>query len=368
MTARSVDVVITGGGTGGHVTPALAIADALVAGGHAVSTIRFIGAARGLEAQAVPAAGYDIELLTLDGVQRSLRPRAILRSVRALLAFVGACWHCIRRFRRTPPAVVVGVGGYASAPAVLAARVLRLPTVVHEQNAVPGVVNRVAVRCGARPATSFPVAQWPTATMTGNPVRHAIRSVDRRPSAPPLVAIVGGSLGAGRLNDVGLGLYDVWRDRSDVAVRHVAGTRNIDECRTRLAGLARSTDRLQYELVEFETDMASLYTHASLMVCRSGATTVAELAAVGIASVLVPWSGSAEGQQLANAHALADVGAAVVVGDEECTVDRVAPLVSELVADPDRRHAMGAAARALGRPDAHVRLVRLIEEAAHGSR
>lgn len=368
MTARSVDVVITGGGTGGHVTPALAIADALVAHGHPVSTIRFIGAARGIEAEVVPAAGYDIELLSLDGVQRSLKPRALLRSLRALVAFVGAWWHCVARFRRTPPAAVVGVGGYASAPAVLAARLLRLPTVVHEQNAVPGVVNRVAVRSGAHPAVSFPVARWPHATITGNPVRDAIRSVRRHPTSPPTLAIVGGSLGAGRLNDVGLALYDAWRDRDDVAVRHVAGTRNIDECRARLDHLRRETDRLHYDLVEFEFDMASLYAEATLVVCRAGATTIAELATVGVPSVLVPWSGSAEGQQRANARAFADLGGAIIVDDDDRAVERVPPLVSELLADPERLAEMEVAARTLGRPDAHERLVHLIEGVARDVR
>lgn len=371
MTASPVGVVITGGGTGGHVTPALAIADALVAHGHPASSIRFIGASRGLEARAVPDAGYAIELLTLDGLQRSLHPRAVVRSIRAVLAFVAAWWHCVRRFRVSTPTVVVGVGGYASAPAVFAARTLRLPTVVHEQNAVPGVVNRLAVRWGARAAVSFPVARWSAATVTGNPVREAIRTVRRDAesrSDPPLLAVVGGSLGAGPLNDVILALYDEWRDRSDLAVRHVAGARNYEDCRNRLDARRRDTDRLTYELVEYEHDMASLYERATLVLARAGATTVAEIAAVGVPSVLVPWAGSAEGQQSANAAALADLGAAVVIPDADCTVDRVGPLVTGLLGDPDRLVAMGRAARGLGHPDAHQRLVRLIEEAAAGAR
>lgn len=371
MTASPVGVVITGGGTGGHVTPALAIADALVAHGHPVSSIRFVGAARGLEARAVPEAGFAIELLTLDGIQRSGHPRAVLRSIRAVFAFVAAWWQCVRRFRVSPPTVVVGVGGYASAPAVLAARTLRLPTVVHEQNAVPGVVNRLAVRCGARAAVSFPVPRWPAATVTGNPVRAAIRTVRRdaesRPG-PPLLAVVGGSLGAGPLNDAVLGLYDHWRDRSDIAVRHVAGTRNYEDCRSRLDARRRPGDRLAYELVEYEHDMASLYEHAALVLARAGATTVAEIATVGVPSILVPWAGSAEGQQSANAAALADLGAAEVIPDVECSAERVGALVGELLGDPDRLTAMGRAARGLGHPDAHERLVRLIEEAAAGAR
>ncbi len=367
MSDAAVYAVITGGGTGGHVTPALAIADALVDRGHPRATIRFVGARRGLEARAVPAAGYAVELLALDGIQRSLAPRALLRSVRAVLAFVRALGHCVRMLRREQPAVVVGVGGYASAPCVLAARLLRLPTVVHEQNAVPGVVNRMAVRLGARPAVSFPDAPWGRAVVTGNPIRAEVAAARWAPVAPPQLAVVGGSQGAGRLNDVALGLYDRWRARSDVAIRHVAGPKHVDGCRTRLEALRRPDDRLAYELVDFEADMPALYARSAVVLCRSGATTVAEVAAVGVPAVFVPWSGAAEGQQDANAGALVAVGAGLVVADTECTVATVEPVVAGLLDDPDRRAAMAAAARTLGRPDAAARVCAVVEECARAA-
>jgi undecaprenyldiphospho-muramoylpentapeptide beta-N-acetylglucosaminyltransferase len=359
-----VYAVVTGGGTGGHVTPALAIADALVARGHARDGIHFVGARRGLEARAVPAAGYEIELLALDGIQRSLAPRDLWRSVRAVVAFVRALGHCTRLLRRSRPAVVVGVGGYASAPCVLAARFLRLPTVVHEQNAVPGLVNRVAVRLGARPAVSFPTARWRGAVTTGNPIRADVAAVVRAPVDPPQLAIVGGSLGAGRLNEVALGLYDRWRGRTDVTIRHVAGPKHADGCRERLAALRRPDDRLRYDLVDFEHDMPGLYARSALFLCRAGATTVAELAAVGVPAVLVPWSGSAEGQQDANAAALVDAGAAVTVTDADCTAATIEALVAPLLADAGRRDAMAARARAVGRPDAADRVGAFVEECA----
>jgi UDP-N-acetylglucosamine--N-acetylmuramyl-(pentapeptide) pyrophosphoryl-undecaprenol N-acetylglucosamine transferase len=367
VTDAHVYAVITGGGTGGHVTPALAIADALVARGHDRRSIRFVGARRGLEARAVPAAGYAVELLTLDGVQRSLAPRALLRTVRALLAFVAALGHCVRTLRRQRPAVVVGVGGYASAPCVFAARVLRIPTVVHEQNAVPGVVNRVAVRLGARPAVSFPGMAWRNAVLTGNPIRADVAAQRWRPGVPPRLAVVGGSQGAGRLNDVALGLYDRWRTRTDVAIRHVAGPVHADRCRARLAELRRPSDRLDYELVDFEDDMPGLYAASALLLCRSGATTVAEVAAVGVPAVFVPWSGAAEGQQDANAAALAAAGGAVVVADRACTTDAVESLVGDLLADPVRRDAMAAAAASFGRPDAAARVGAMVEECARAA-
>jgi UDP-N-acetylglucosamine--N-acetylmuramyl-(pentapeptide) pyrophosphoryl-undecaprenol N-acetylglucosamine transferase len=367
VTGADVFAVVTGGGTGGHVTPALAIADELVARGHDRRSIRFVGARRGREARAVPAAGYEVELLTLDGVQRSLAPRALLRTVRALLAFVLALAHCVRTLRRQRPAVVVGVGGYASAPCVFAARVLRIPTVVHEQNAVPGVVNRIAVRLGARPAVSFPGTAWRDAVVTGNPIRADVAAARWQPVVPPRLAVVGGSQGAGRLNDVALGLYDRWRERTDVAIRHVAGPKHAPGCRQRLAELRRPGDRLVYELVEFEDDMPRLYAASALVLCRSGATTVAEVAAVGVPAVFVPWSGAAEGQQDANAAALVAAGGAVVVADAACTTDTVEPIVASLLADPARRHAMAQATGAFGRPDAAARVGAVVEECARAA-
>lgn len=364
MTAPDVYAVVTGGGTGGHVTPALAIADELVARGHPRASLRFVGATRGLEARAVPDAGYAIELLPLDGIQRSLAPRDVLRTLRAVAAFVVALGRCVRLLRRLRPAVVVGVGGYASAPCVLAAILLRIPTVVHEQNAVPGLVNRIAVRCGARPMVAFAVARWPRAVVTGNPIRADVAAVVRHPTMPPVLSIVGGSQGAGPLNEVALGLYDCWRHREDVAVHHVAGPKHVGDCRARLLALRRPEDRLRYELVDFERDMAGLYAASSLLLARAGATTIAEAAAVGIAAVYVPWSGSAEGQQTANAQTMVECGGAEIVADDQCDVAHVEPLVASLLADPDRLLAMGAAARAVGRPDAATRLGALIEEAA----
>ena len=367
MTTRRVYAVITGGGTGGHVTPALAIADALVARGHARDEIAFVGARRGLEANAVPDAGYDIELLGLDGIQRSFAPRDLVRSLRAVLAFARALLHCYRTLRRAEPDVVVGVGGYASAPCVLGARLARIPTVVHEQNAVPGLVNRVAVRLGARAAVSFPGSRWPEATVTGNPLRAEMLATTHHPATPPRLAIVGGSLGAGRLNELGLALYDRWRDRTDVAVTHVAGPTHAAACRDRLDAIRRPTDRLDYDLVDFETDMAGLYARAALLVCRAGATTVAEVTAVGVPAVYVPWSGSAEGQQDANARMVVARGGGVLVADTECTPSRVVPLVEELLGDPSRLDSMANAARRLGRPDAAELVVDLVEEVARAA-
>lgn len=360
-----VFAVITGGGTGGHVYPALALADALVARGHTRDAIRFVGARRGLEARVVPEAGYAIDLLPGRGFQRRLTGANLRAGWDTLTAFV----HARRIVRRTRPAVVVGVGGYASLPTLVAARLRHVPTVVHEQNAAPGLSNRVAVRMGARAAVSLPATPLRGAVLIGNPVREEIAAVRRDPDpARPLVTVFGGSLGAGRLNDAALGLYDRWRDRADIAVHHVTGPRNHEACAARLAAARRPTDTLPYDLVGYEEHMERLYTRTTLAVCRSGAITVAELAAAGVPAVLVPLPGAPGDHQARNAEALVDAGAAVVIPDAECDATRLDSELRGLLTDPQRLEAMSVNARTLGRPDAVERLADLVEEVARGRR
>ncbi len=361
-------VVLTGGGTGGHVYPALAIAAALEARGVAHDDLRFIGAARGLEATVVPEAGFAIDLLPGRGVRRSLRPDALRENADALWGTARAVVRSRTLLRRLRPQVVVGVGGYASLPCVLAARVRRrpVPVVVHEQNAAPGVANRVAVRLGARAAVSLPGTPLRGAVLTGNPVRAGLLDV-RRPSTAQLAAagplrlsVFGGSLGARRVNEAVLGLYDRWRDRTDVAVHHVCGTRNLETCRAALADVRRAGDRLDYTLVGYEHHMHDLYARTALAVCRAGAVTVAELAVTGVPAVLVPLPGAPGDHQTRNARTLADQDAAVLVADADCTTDRLEALADDLLAHPDRLDAMSAAARQLARPDAADAVAELV--------
>jgi UDP-N-acetylglucosamine--N-acetylmuramyl-(pentapeptide) pyrophosphoryl-undecaprenol N-acetylglucosamine transferase len=361
----TVFALVAGGGTGGHVYPALALADALVARGHERTSIRFLGASRGLEARAVPDAGYDIDLLPARGFQRGVTPQHLVDNLRMVGAMTVAMVRALRIVRRQSPQVVVGVGGYASLPGVLAARLLRIPVVIHEQNAVPGLANKLAARLGARVAVSFPGTDLPDATVLGNPVRASLATLVRAPDAArPMLGVVGGSLGSPRLNDAALDLYDRWRARADVSVRHVAGKLHYDECRTRLDGLHRAQDTLVYDLVPYEDHMDQLYGTASLAVCRAGAITVAELAAAGVPSVLVPWPGAAGDHQTDNARVMEQAGAAVLVPDAQADGARLDAVARELLSDPDRLTTMSAAARALARPDAADRLADLVEETA----
>jgi UDP-N-acetylglucosamine--N-acetylmuramyl-(pentapeptide) pyrophosphoryl-undecaprenol N-acetylglucosamine transferase len=353
-----VFALLTGGGTGGHTYPAIAVAQELQSRGHRV---RFVGGKRGIEGRVVPEAGFEIDLLPGRGLQR----RLTVQNFSAIWGAFSALFRALTVVRRYRPRVVVGFGGYASFPCVLAARLLRVPVVVHEQDAAPGLANRLGVRLGARPAVSLPDTPLPGATLTGNPVRAVFTRLEREHApGPALIAVFGGAHGARTINRAALGCYDVWRDRSDLAVRHVCGPRNIETCTAELAAARRAGDSLQYELVGYEERMDRLYSKAAVAVCRSGAGTIAELTAVGLPAILVPLPGAPSDHQTRNAQTLARAGAAVMLRDEACDAAHLARAVSDLLDDPDRLSQMGRAAHALGRRDAAERLADLVEEHA----
>jgi UDP-N-acetylglucosamine--N-acetylmuramyl-(pentapeptide) pyrophosphoryl-undecaprenol N-acetylglucosamine transferase len=356
-----VYALLAGGGTGGHTYPAIALAQELVARGHDPASIRFVGGRRGPEGRIVTDAGFAIDLLPGRGLQRRLTLANIGVVFETIIAFVRA----IALVRLHRPRVVVGFGSYASLPCIVAAWLWRVPRVVHEQDAAPGLANRIGVRLGARPAVSLPGTALASAVLTGNPVRPVFRDFERAPDGDPvLVAMFGGALGAGTINDAALDLYDRWRTRADVAVRHVCGPRNEETCMTRLHALRRTGDVLRYELVPYEPRMDELFARATVAVCRAGAGTVAELTAAGLPAVLVPLPGAPSDHQMRNARTLEDAGAAVVVPDAACRAERLDPLLNSLLADPARLAGMSAAGRALARPDAAGALADLVEATA----
>ncbi len=355
--------LMSGGGTGGHVYPALAVADELVARGHPRGAIGFVGARRGPESTAVPAAGYHIDLLPGRGLQRSLSLRATAANLEAAGGNAVAFARAAALVGRVRPAVVVGVGGYASLPAVVAARAFGIPVVVHESDAHPGLANRVAVGLGARAAVSLPGTPLRGAVVTGNPIRPALAAVRRAPSTPPLVAVVGGSLGARRINDAVLSLARDWRARDDVVIHHVTGARDYERCVQERDAARRAGDVLDYRMVPYQEQMEELYAHASVMVCRSGGMT-AELAAVGMPALLVPLPGAPGDHQTRNAEAFAEAGGAVLVPDGELDGERLAAALDRVLGAPDRLASMSTAVRSLARPDAAARVADLVEEAA----
>jgi undecaprenyldiphospho-muramoylpentapeptide beta-N-acetylglucosaminyltransferase len=374
--------VIAGGGTGGHVIPAIAIGQALVERGHEPASVRFVGSRRGMEARLVPAAGFDVTLLPGRGIAR----RLTLDNVGALAGLAAAAIRAAALVRRWRPAVVISVGGYASVACTLAAVLWRRPLVVAEQNAMPGVANRLAGRFAAACAVSFVGTPLPRAVVTGNPIRAEMLAVDRSdaaraaareqlglPSSGLVVAVAGGSLGARRINEAVLALARCWagRDgspsRPGVAIRHVVGERDFAAI---TAGWAEASagepgpSGLVYQQVRFEDRMDLLYAAADVAVQRSGAGTVFELAAAGLPSILVPLPGAPGDHQMFNARQLADAGAATIVRDAELTAERLATELEGLLGDAGRREGMAAAARTLARPHAAAEVAALAEEHA----
>lgn len=370
MGRRGGGILIAGGGTAGHTLPAVAIAQALVTRGHEPSTVHFVGSRRGSEAHIVPEAGFAITLLPGRGVQR----RLTIANIAAIAGLAAAFVRAVAIVGRRRPSIVVAMGGYASLACVLAAVLWRVPLVVAEQNAVAGAANRVAGRFARACSVAFPDTGLPRAVLTGNPVRAEIAAVDRAQDQQaarramgvredlPFVLVFGGSLGARRINEAVVEVARRWVDAPRVTFRHVIGERDWE--RARPAELDAPDGG--YEAVRYEEDMATSLTAADLVVSRAGATTVAEVAAVGVGAVFVPLPIATADHQTANARELVAADAAVLIPDAELDGDRLETELSRLVDDPATLVSMSAAAHRLGRPDAADRVAALVEEHARG--
>ncbi len=362
--------VIAGGGTAGHVLPGLAIAEELVRRGVARDQIHYVGSARGIEQRLVPAAGFQLTVLPGRGIQR----RFTLENLKAIAGIVTAVFTALRLLRKLRPAVVVGLGGYASVPCALAAGVLRIPLVVAEQNAVPGAANKLASRFARTCAVSFPDTDLPRSVWTGNPVRSEVLDVDRddqradarrRLGVDPdrlLLVVFGGSLGARRINEALFSALPAWRIRTDLAVRHVAGARDHDDLSGRVP--VDVDDPLAFDLVRYEDDMPSVYASADLILCRAGASSVAELAAVGVPAILVPLPGAPGDHQTANASALSKAGGAVMVPDHELDAERLVATVDALLGSQSRLEEMARASAGFAKRDASSAVAVLVTDNA----
>lgn len=340
-----VEIVIAGGGTGGHLFPGLAVAAELRRAG---ATVSWLGARRGLEAERVPQAG--IELLALPVTGASGRRAA--DQVGALLRLPPAVLRAALFLLRRQAGAVLAVGGYAAVPGALAAGAVGVPLVIQEQNARPGVANRLlapwatAIACGFEGATaSFPSlpARW-----TGNPVRPGFFAVPAAPAQPLTVLVMGGSQGSAFLNRTLPGAFARLAAAGPrPRIVHQAGTRWEAEVRERYAAAG-----IQAEVAGFLERPDQSLASASLVVARSGALTVCELAAARRAALLVPFAAAAHDHQSLNARALAATGAALVIEEPQATADGVASALEMLLADPARLAELGSRGASLARPDA----------------
>lgn len=356
-------VLLAGGGTAGHTSPLLATADALRRLDPEVE-ITCLGTPRGLENKVVPAAGYPLELIPPVPLPR--KPSGDLFRVPGRLR--GAVKATLEIIDRIQPDVVVGYGGYVSMPAYVAARRRKLPLVVHEQNALPGIANKVGARVATRVAVSFPDTPLKNAEYVGLPIRRMISTIDRAamraearaffdldPDLPTLV-VTGGSQGARRLNQALIGAAAPLGS-AGIQVLHVPGPKGTEDPSWRDPVVTG----VPYRVVPFVERMDYALAAADLMICRAGASSVVEAAATGVPAIFVPLP-IGNGEQAHNAMPVVAAGGAVLCEDADFTADYVADAVPTLLGDADRLAAMGAAASGLIPADADDRLAAIIRE------
>ena len=364
-----VYAVVTGGGTSGHVIPAIAICELLIEAGHPVSDIRYVGSRRGVERELMQSTQIEAEYLPISGLQRSwnfqgmgrnaLLPWRLLRS-RVLAHGLIKMWR---------PSVVVSVGGYASEPMSRAALAAKVPLVCVSYDRIPGLATRRQAKQAAISAVAFEGSSLPRSALTGAPVRKQLRGLDVAASRGSsrlslgiesdarMVVVMGGSLGSGVLNSMVADLLLALAGTKSV-VHHICGARfERDPMPHVPAGV-------QYIRVGYEDRMADVYSALDVLVSRAGASSVAEIATVGVASVLVPWPDAADGHQELNARWLTDAGAGILMDDVACADGRAVAEVTQLLADQNRVSEMAHSAYELGTLHRSSALVDAIEGAA----
>ncbi len=358
--AKSLRVLIAGGGTGGHVIPALAIARELH-DAHGAE-VRFVGTARGLETRLVPEAGFPLELIKVG----QLKNVSIATRARTMLDLPLGVMHCVRLLRDFKPDVVVGVGGYASGPAMMAAILLRAPTLAFEPNAVPGLANRLVGKYVSAGAVNLSETKkyFRNAFVTGTPVRPEFFAIEQKPGGgPKRLLVFGASQGARVFNETMPKIMDrLLAAVPGLDVVHQTGARHGE---TTLALYEQAGVKLDHvRVTKYLDDMAAQFAAADLILCRSGASSVAEVAAAGRAAVLVPFPQAADDHQRKNAEAFVAAGAAAMIVESELTEGRLLTALAGLLKDDSKRAEMGVRARSL----AHPRAVAVIAEMVAGLR
>lgn len=364
-------IMIACGGTGGHINPGLAIADIIRA--HIPDAdIQFVGTPDGMEAELIPAAGYKMDYVKAAGFQRSLSLENIRRNARAARYVVTGGNHAFKIVRQFQPDLVIGTGGYASAPVLNAAQMLHIPTLLHEQNAFPGVTNKLLARRASAVMMTFAEAEkyFPKGTktvMTGLPVRGSMTKKNREQARRQLglgssmtIVSFGGSQGAKCLNDLMPEIMK-WHLDSDMDIRqiHAYGKHGRDSFPEALKALGIADDP-RLRISEYIHDMDVCLAAADLIISRAGASTLSELEAVGRASVLIPYPAAAENHQYYNAMVLGKAGAAIVIEQKDLTADLLKQHIEALCRDPEKRLAMHQRAGALFLTDTNERIWNVI--------
>jgi UDP-N-acetylglucosamine--N-acetylmuramyl-(pentapeptide) pyrophosphoryl-undecaprenol N-acetylglucosamine transferase len=354
--------MIAGGGTGGHIYPAIAIAQEFIARSPRREAV-FVGTEYGLEKTIVPKAGFPLEFISVGGLKGKSIGQTVKNLFRLPMGFLSS-WALISRHR---PAAIVGVGGYASGPVLLAGAIRRVPTLIHESNAYPGLTNRLLARVVTEVAVGFSAALprlKRKGTVTGNPIRREffdIPKVNREPATVNReggrLLVFGGSQGSRILNETMVAALPRLAGIPGLEIVHQTGPAHHEK----IAGLYAGSALPRARVVPYLDRMWEEFAAADLVVSRAGAMTVGELCAAGRASLLVPFALATNNHQEENARVVERAGGAVVITEAELTRDRLADAIASVLGDPGRVARMGEAARALAVPDASARIVKIIE-------
>lgn len=357
-------ILIMAGGTGGHVFPGLAVAKLLANRGW---DIHWLGTAARMEAQLVPKHGFDISFIDVAGV----RGNGIVRKLKAPLQIIKSIFQARRVIKSFKPNVVLGLGGFASGPGGVAAWLSRIPLVLHEQNAIPGMTNKILSRLARRVLTGFDRTfeqqknehdkyQW-----VGNPVRVEFADAQHRDTvhSPIRLLVVGGSLGAKVLNEH---IPAVLNEVPNLEVRHQCGAGHLEAVNASYQAV--DNDGISWQVDEFIDDMAAAYQWADLVVCRAGALTVAEIAAVGVASIFVPLPYAVDDHQTVNAQALETLGAAILLPQKTLVEGGLKPVLMKILSAPQELINMGRKAQQFARLDATLTVANVCNDLAEGSR
>jgi len=341
-------ILIMAGGTGGHVFPALAVAELLQ---EQEIKVEWLGTKQGIEAQVVPRANITLHYLTVSG----LRGKGIVKILTAPFQICRALWQSWQVLRQVKPKAVIGMGGYVSGPGGLMALLTGTPLIIHEQNTVKGLTNRILSLFASRVMSAFPntFSARLKPLVTGNPIRRNISNVPLPAErfagrkGPLQVLVLGGSQGAQFINQLMVDVSRILAPRQLITVWHQTGDKYFQETEQKY-----QEAKISGRISPFIVDMAAAYAWADIVICRSGALTVAELCAVGVGSCLIPYPYAVDDHQTKNAHYLSDANAAVLFPQSELTIEKLVDLLCQLAGDRPQLLSMANAARALGYPQA----------------
>ena len=367
-----VFAVITGGGTSGHVMPALAIAELLIDSGFSQNQIHIVGTVNGVETKLVPPTGIALTLLDVRGFSRKLSLAALKTNLQTVIMLRRAIGNAIALLQSLKPAVVISVGGYGSVAATRAAGKLKIPVVTVSYDRLPGRATKLQARHAAATAVAYLPTKLQNATLTGAPVRRAIRNLDLvatrdvalerlgLPKTGKVIAVTGGSLGSAFLNALTREFVEQHHDRQDLSIIHLTGERYFNSDLPK----HENKDGIFYLRLPATDSMQDIYAASDLVISRAGASTIAELATVGRASVLVPWKQSAENHQFFNAKWLGDLGGAIVLDEDAISKLQICDAVIALIDDREKLFEMNQCAREAGKLHRDSGLVQLISSVA----